>query len=499
MSTNERLDVIKKYRTICSEIIEKKLYLGGYHIACNREILEKNGITHIINLSGDTCKNMFEGSLEYRTHYILDSPQESIEGVLYDCIEWIDSKLTQGEENRVFVHCQEGVSRSSSIVIGYLMWKQGRSFTDASEYVRERRETSSPNIGFTYQLILFQKALGLLRPGNHNIEALVGPGGSFVVHVGKKHRVVSTRLYSLSKFGIATPLINWKGDEGTDFNLDSAKIYLLRQSLLEVLTLSRREKLWIWIGSLVKEEGIRESILGILRFCRQILKIELNISSSVELENLDIRADLIFGALKDDENVMSEPVTNILSSTIVLGYFREFSECEEFMRILAPSLHGRGKQDLLQRSFSSPSIKGVSKSQISLDSEEDQHQQQLQQREQERGAPGQEQERRASRVRKVCWDIGGEERAEEGPTEQGREGGAREPSFWTSLLAPPGLSGQGQTRLPPSPSEALGSPEDSASSFSSFPSSEDCSLEDYPFDDFAFSTPASQPQGGSPA
>lgn len=376
MLTNERLNIIKRYRTVCSEIIEGRLYLGGYQVACDWNKLEKNKITHIINVSGDVCKNVFQNKLEYRTYYVLDTPQESIEGVLYDSIEWIDAKFKESNENRIYVHCQEGVSRSSSIVIGYLMWKYNKSFNDASEYVRERRGTSSPNIGFTYQLLLFQKALSLVKFGIPTRDEKEEGGGEkaelpSIDHLGKKHWITSSKIYYISKHGIPVSLIHWKGDGSNKFSLNSNKIYLLRQSLLEEADSIRREKLWIWIGSQVNE-GVRESILAVLRFCRQILKIEIGYDSSLELENLEIRADLIIGALADDRNSASECITNILSSTIILEYFHEFSESGEFMQILAPTdLHLCNSYDVIQRSFSSPSIKSISKNAIILDYEND--------------------------------------------------------------------------------------------------------------------------------
>ncbi|KAJ1614589.1 dual specificity phosphatase [Cryptosporidium canis] len=369
MLTNDRLDVIKKYRTICSEIIEGRLYLGGYQLACDWERLQEKRITHIINVSGDTCKNAFEDRLEYRTYYILDTPQESIEGVLYDSIEWIDTKLRMSE-SRIYVHCQEGVSRSSSLVIGYLMWKNQMSFSEASDYVRERRSTSSPNIGFTYQLLLFQKALGFARPGTRVLREGETAELPSVSHLGKRHWVISQKLYYLSEHGIPASLINWRGDGSHHFNLNSSKIYLLRQSLLEDSASSaRRERLWIWVGSQAKE-GLRRSILGVLRFCRQILEIEMGHHSSLELDNLDIRADLVIGALEGSRNSPQDHLTNILSSTIILEYFHEFSESGEFMRVLAPNQLHACSCDIVQRSYSSPSIKSVSRGALPGGSEE---------------------------------------------------------------------------------------------------------------------------------
>ena len=44
---------------------------------------------------------------------------------------------------QVYVHCHQGVSRSSSMVIAYLIWREGLTFKSAFEQVtrRDERET----------------------------------------------------------------------------------------------------------------------------------------------------------------------------------------------------------------------------------------------------------------------------------------------------------------------------------------------------------------------
>lgn len=50
------------------------------------------------------------------------------------------------------VHCNAGVSRSASIVIGYLMLREGLSFDDALRQVKLARPSVCPNPGFYQQL-----------------------------------------------------------------------------------------------------------------------------------------------------------------------------------------------------------------------------------------------------------------------------------------------------------------------------------------------------------
>lgn len=60
------------------------------------------------------------------------------------------------QEGVVLVHCNAGVSRSSSIVIGYLMFREGLSFSDAYDQVKLARPSIRPNPGFYQQLERYQ-------------------------------------------------------------------------------------------------------------------------------------------------------------------------------------------------------------------------------------------------------------------------------------------------------------------------------------------------------
>ena len=42
---------MEQFRNDCSEILEDQLFLSGYSVACNLEILEGRGITHISTIT----------------------------------------------------------------------------------------------------------------------------------------------------------------------------------------------------------------------------------------------------------------------------------------------------------------------------------------------------------------------------------------------------------------------------------------------------------------
>ncbi|XP_037482218.1 protein-tyrosine-phosphatase MKP1-like isoform X1 [Triticum dicoccoides] len=149
-----RKDQIAFFDKECSKVAEH-VYLGGDAVAKNRDILRKNGITHVLNCVGFVCPEYFKSDLVYRTLWLQDSPTEDITSILYDVFDYFEDVREQA--GRVFVHCCQGVSRSTSLVIAYLMWREGQSFDDAFQFVKAARGIANPNMGFACQLLQCQK------------------------------------------------------------------------------------------------------------------------------------------------------------------------------------------------------------------------------------------------------------------------------------------------------------------------------------------------------
>jgi len=81
-------------------------------------------------------------------HFVecLDLPETRLEDVLSKAIPILEMG------KRTLVHCNAGVSRSTSVVIGFLIRCKKMSFEEAFNLVKSKRECIRPNDGFMKQL-----------------------------------------------------------------------------------------------------------------------------------------------------------------------------------------------------------------------------------------------------------------------------------------------------------------------------------------------------------
>ena len=136
------------------EIIENKLYLGSYD-PDNITTLKEKGIKKILSvMDGDSSNFSYkEHGFNQKIINITDYSDENIIQYFGECLNFI-----KGEE-KVFVHCAAGESRSATIVIAYIMWEKKLTFDKAYKFVKEKRSRIYPNFGFRQQLQMFEKLL----------------------------------------------------------------------------------------------------------------------------------------------------------------------------------------------------------------------------------------------------------------------------------------------------------------------------------------------------
>ena len=135
------------------------LYLGSLDACRDKKMLKELGITDVINLSCMDCYREPYSKVSYVNINILDLPTEDIKKYFIPCIRYIDDVINSG--GKVLVNCYAGISRSSSIVIAYLIYKMRMDPVSAYNFVKRKRNIINPNFGFYKQLIEFHKEINI--------------------------------------------------------------------------------------------------------------------------------------------------------------------------------------------------------------------------------------------------------------------------------------------------------------------------------------------------
>lgn len=133
-----------------------RLFIGSHDAATNWDTLEKNNITCILNVAV-YAENAFPERLTYKNVSMYDVGTYNIMQHFEECGYFIEKNLRDGHS--VLVHCNAGISRSSTVIIAYLIRYQHMSLQKAMHLVRENRPVAQPNPGFMSQLKNYESSL----------------------------------------------------------------------------------------------------------------------------------------------------------------------------------------------------------------------------------------------------------------------------------------------------------------------------------------------------
>ena len=98
--------------------ITEKIFLGNEDTARDKKELIKNNISNIL-ICAEGCEIFYPDIFKYKILYLDDAIDENLLCWLYEAFKFIDSS-----EKNIYIHCIMGISRSASVTIGYLMFKQ---------------------------------------------------------------------------------------------------------------------------------------------------------------------------------------------------------------------------------------------------------------------------------------------------------------------------------------------------------------------------------------
>ncbi|XP_028812651.1 dual specificity protein phosphatase 22-A [Denticeps clupeoides] len=128
------------------------LYLGNIRDSENRDSLARNGITHILSVYNNAKPAMED--MTYLCIQAADASNQNLSQHFKECIRFIhECRLSGGA---CLVHCLAGVSRSTTMVVAYLMTVTNYGWEECLSAVKAVRSFVGPNYGFQQQLQEFQ-------------------------------------------------------------------------------------------------------------------------------------------------------------------------------------------------------------------------------------------------------------------------------------------------------------------------------------------------------
>ena len=150
-----------------------RLFLGNADAARDPALLKSHGITHVVTAAvSDNVGKLFPAQFEYHEVCIDDNRDADLRPFLQPCADFIDAALADPcGTNRVFVHCMMGTSRSSSLVMFYMMQRRHYTLRNALLHIMHVRSSNPkapythPNQGFMKQLIAIDTQLSEERGG----------------------------------------------------------------------------------------------------------------------------------------------------------------------------------------------------------------------------------------------------------------------------------------------------------------------------------------------
>eukprot|EP01064_Diplonema_japonicum_P032541 TRINITY_DN6146_c2_g1_i1.p1 TRINITY_DN6146_c2_g1~~TRINITY_DN6146_c2_g1_i1.p1 ORF type:complete len:282 (+),score=32.36 TRINITY_DN6146_c2_g1_i1:363-1208(+) len=134
------------------------LYLGAVYDASREEEIKRLHITHIINLQQETPYKQFD-SVQYLHISVTDHSDSPISRYFDAALSYLDD--ARAANGVVLVHCRQGISRSATIIIAYLMRMLQIPYKLAKDLVWRRRPVINPNLGFVAALESYQEYLNI--------------------------------------------------------------------------------------------------------------------------------------------------------------------------------------------------------------------------------------------------------------------------------------------------------------------------------------------------
>lgn len=138
-----------------SDQILDYLFLGNLNFAKELPLLQKQKITHILNLTRHGLPKEVMDNVQVTAIILKDKSGQNI--VDHFPTAFAAIALAKKANGRIFIHCKAGVSRSVAITLAYLMTVYKWSLNKSWYHVKKHRAVLHPNRGFLQQLCQYEK------------------------------------------------------------------------------------------------------------------------------------------------------------------------------------------------------------------------------------------------------------------------------------------------------------------------------------------------------
>lgn len=128
-----------------------------------QQVVQHLGITHVVNATLDIGNVFEQDGIKYFNVKLPDKPEANVARFFDAAFEFIAkaerSTTKDGKPCRVLVHCTQGISRSATLVILYVMRAYHWSLAQAFNFTRSGRGVVVPNEGFLRALMREERRL----------------------------------------------------------------------------------------------------------------------------------------------------------------------------------------------------------------------------------------------------------------------------------------------------------------------------------------------------
>ena len=141
-----------------NEVVPGRIWLGNLTQAKNLKWLKQTGITHIVSVTqwGDGAR-FYPKDFEYFPVRIRDAEPADASARIGAAVSFIEAALAAPEgKTRIYIHCNQGKSRSGTIMAAFFIRRHGMSPDAAVARVCEARTVVAPSRQFMAYLERFQ-------------------------------------------------------------------------------------------------------------------------------------------------------------------------------------------------------------------------------------------------------------------------------------------------------------------------------------------------------